>query len=235
MSVQTLSDIKLPIGKDEKELVKLAEKKCGGKVGYFAIKKKSLDARDKNNIRYIYTIECADKPQPQEKPTFAKLPAQKQPKSTVLVVGSGPAGLFCAIRLLDHGITPIVIERGGSVEEREEKINAFFTTRFLDTQTNIQFGEGGAGTFSDGKLNTQTHSPLNKEVLKIFVRFGAPQEILYLSKPHIGSDNLKTVVKNMREYIRAQGGKVLFNTRLDDLTFRDGMVTEATKIGRAHV
>ena len=228
MRLLTISDIKLPVTADEKQLLSIARKKLGTNPAHFVIKKKSLDARDKNNIRYIYTIECADKPQPQEKPTFAKLPTQKQPKSTVLVVGSGPAGLFCAIRLLDHGITPVVIERGGSVEEREEKINAFFTTRFLDTQTNIQFGEGGAGTFSDGKLNTQTHSPLNKEVLKIFVRFGAPQEILYLSKPHIGSDNLKTVVKNMREYIRAQGGKVLFNTRLDDLTFRDGMVTEAT-------
>ena len=226
MRLLTISDIKLPISADEKQLLNIARKKLGANPAYFAIKKKSLDARDKNNIRYIYTIECADAPLPKDEP-LAKLPAQKKPKERVLIVGSGPAGLFCAIRCIDRGIKPILIERGGSVEEREAKINAFFTTRLLDTQTNIQFGEGGAGTFSDGKLNTQTHSPLNKEVLKTFVRFGAPEEILYLSKPHIGSDNLKKVVKNMREYIQKQGGEVLFNTRLEDIIVQDGTLTHA--------
>ena len=227
MRLLTISDIKLPVGADEKQLISIARKKLGTNPAYFAIKKKSLDARDKNNIRYIYTIECADKPQPQQASPFAILPTAKQPKERALIVGSGPAGLFCAVRLIDHGIRPILIERGGSVEEREAKINAFFTTRFLDTQTNIQFGEGGAGTFSDGKLNTQTHSPLNKEVLSTFVRFGAPEEILYLSKPHIGSDNLKKVVKNMREYILANGGEVHFNTRLEDVVIQDGKLTHA--------
>ena len=98
MRLLTISDIKLPVTADEKQLLSIARKKLGTNPAHFVIKKKSLDARDKNNIRYIYTIECADKPQPQEKPTFAKLPTQKQPKSTVLVVGSGPAGLFCALR-----------------------------------------------------------------------------------------------------------------------------------------
>ena len=226
MSLRTLSDIKLPIDKGEKDLIKLAEKKLGAKVGYFTIKKKSLDARDKNNLRYVYTIEF-DKTAPQKtEKTFERLPEWKKPKKPVLVVGSGPAGLFCAIRLLDHGITPIVIERGGSVEEREAKINRFVTLKTLDTDTNIQFGEGGAGTFSDGKLNTQTHSPLNREVLELFVRFGAPKEILWLAKPHIGSDHLKTVVKNMREYIRARGGEVLFNTRMEDISVKNGRVEE---------
>ena len=227
MRLLTISDIKLPVGADEKQLFSIARKKLGANPAHFIIKKKSLDARDKNNIRYIYTIECADRPQAQEKEPLAKLPHEKQPKEKVLVVGSGPAGLFCAIRLLDHGIQPIVIERGGCVEERERKINAFFTTKLLDTQTNIQFGEGGAGTFSDGKLNTQTHSIFNKEVLSTFVRFGAPEEILYLSKPHIGSDNLKQVVKNMRKYIIAQGGEVYFNTRLEDIVIQDGKLTHA--------
>ena len=227
MRLLTISDIKLPVGADEKQLFSIAQKKLGARPAHLVIKKKSLDARDKGNIRYIYTIECADAPQPKTSEPLAKLPAAKQPKERVLVVGSGPAGLFCAIRLLDRGIKPIVIERGGSVEEREQKINAFFTNKLLDTQTNIQFGEGGAGTFSDGKLNTQTHSPLNKEVLSTFVRFGAPEEILYLSKPHIGSDNLKKVVKNMREYIKEQGGEVRFNTRLEDIFVQDGKLTHA--------
>ena len=227
MRLLTISDIKLPIGADEKQLYAIARKRLGANPAYFAIKKKSLDARDKGNIRYIYTIECADQPHPKSDAALAQLPTSKQPQDKVLIVGSGPAGLFCAIRLIDHGIKPILIERGGSVEEREQKINAFFTTKLLDTQTNIQFGEGGAGTFSDGKLNTQTHSPLNKEVLSTFVRFGAPEEILYLSKPHIGSDNLKKVVKNMREYILEQGGEVHFNTRLEDIIIQDGKLTHA--------
>ena len=227
MDLITISDIKLPVGKDEKELVRIAEKRLGGKAAYFAIKKKSLDARDKGNVRWIYTIECSKKLQKAEERVLEKLPASRQPRETVLVVGSGPAGLFAAIRLLDRGITPLLIERGAPVEEREKKIQGFFDTRILDTETNIQFGEGGAGTFSDGKLNTQTHSPLNREVLELFVRFGAPKEILYLSKPHIGSDNLKTVVKNMRQYILAKGGKVYFHARLEELRMEKGRVKEA--------
>ena len=227
MGLITLSDIKLPIGKDEKELVRIAEKRLGGKARYFAIKKKSLDARDKNNVRYVYTIEFSKEAKKREERVFERLPDARQPKESVLVVGSGPAGLFAAIRLLDRGVKPLLIERGAPVDERTRKIQDFFDTRILDTETNIQFGEGGAGTFSDGKLNTQTHSPLNKEVLELFVRFGAPQEILYLSKPHIGSDNLKRVVKNMREYILSQGGRVLFYTRLDELYFENGKVRQA--------
>ncbi len=227
MRLLTLSDIKLPIGRGEEELVKIAEKKLGGKAGYFAIKKKSLDARDKNNIRYIYTVECAREKMREETRVFPKLPKNKLPKEKVLVVGSGPAGLFAAIRLLDYGITPLLVERGAPVEERERKIQRFCEEKLLDTDTNVQFGEGGAGTFSDGKLNTQTHSPLNREVLELFVRFGAPKEILYLSKPHIGSDNLKTVVKNMREYILSKGGEVRFHTRLVDLKIEEGRVKGA--------
>ena len=177
MRLHTLSDIKLPIDKGEKDLIALAERKLGGRVGYFAIKKKSLDARDKSNLRYVYAIEFGKTAPPKEERKFERLPASKLPEKPVLVVGSGPAGLFSAIRLLDHGITPIVVERGGSVEEREKQIDRFAGTRCLNTDTNIQFGEGGAGTFSDGKLNTQTHSSLNREVLELFARFGAQNRI----------------------------------------------------------
>ncbi len=228
MRSMTISDIKLPVGRGEEELVKIAEKKLGGKLGHFAIKRKSLDARDKNNLRYIYTVECADRPLQTPKLRLEKLPKEKQPSAPVLVVGSGPAGLFAALRLVERGIAPVLVERGAPVEEREEKIHRFFTERILDRETNIQFGEGGAGTFSDGKLNTQTHSPLNKEVLETFVRFGAPKEIAYLAKPHVGSDNLKKVVKAMRGYILSKGGKVLFHTRLEDFHAQDGRVTAVT-------
>ena len=227
MRLLTISDIKLPIDRAEKELVKIAEKKLGGKAGYFAIRKKSLDARDKNNIRYIYTVECSKQPMTKERVEREKLPQAKLPQERVLIVGSGPAGLFAAIRLIERGICPLLIERGAPVEEREGEINSFFSTGKLNTESNVQFGEGGAGTFSDGKLNTQTHSPLNGEVLETFARFGAPKEILYLSKPHIGSDNLKRVVRNMRQYILSQGGEVRFRTRLEDLKISDGRVTAA--------
>ncbi|MBE5747264.1 MAG: hypothetical protein E7352_03700 [Clostridiales bacterium] len=228
MALRTFSDIKLPIGHSEESLRSIAQKKLGGKLGYFAIRKKSLDARDKNNIRYIYTIECSKEEQKKQSPVFERLPSYKQPTNPVLVVGSGPAGLFCALRLLDHGIKPVLIERGAPVEEREKIIKNFFETKFLDTQTNIQFGEGGAGTFSDGKLNTQTHSALNREVLETFVRFGAPEEILYLSKPHVGSDKLKQVVKNIRAYILSQGGEVHFHTRLEDISVENGRIVSVT-------
>ena len=227
MSLRTLSDIKLSIGTSEEELVKLATKKLGKKPTYFAIKKKSLDARNKSDLKYIYTIEFSNEIPP-EKPAFQRLPKNKLPQKRVAVIGSGPAGLFCALRLIERGVAPLVIERGANVEEREKDISAFIETKTLNPQSNVQFGEGGAGTFSDGKLNTQTHSPINREVLETFVRFGAPEEILWLNKPHIGSDNLKKVVKNMREYILANGGEVGFNTRLTDIKIKNGKVERIT-------
>ncbi len=228
MRLLSLSDIKLPVDQGEEVLRALAAKKLGRSPAYFAIKKKSLDARDKSNLRYVYSIEFSDGAYVEPIPVLERLPKGKQPQKKVLVVGSGPAGLFCALRLLDRGITPLVVERGGTVTERERATQLFFTQKTLDTDTNIQFGEGGAGTFSDGKLNTQTHSPLNREVLKRFVQFGAPEEILYLQKPHIGSDKLKAVVQNMRAYILANGGEVRFHTRLEDVAIQEGAVRSAT-------
>jgi uncharacterized FAD-dependent dehydrogenase len=228
MQIITLSDIKLPLGKGEDALIALAQKKLGKKPAYFRIRKKSLDARDKENIKYIYSIEFSSTPQPTIQPEIERLPKSKLPTSPVLVVGGGPAGLFCALQLLKRGVAPILIERGAPVEERERIIQTFCDAKKLDTETNVQFGEGGAGTFSDGKLNTQTHSPLNEEVLKTFVQFGAPEEILWLNKPHIGSDNLKTVVKNMRTYLLQNGAQVLFYTRLDDIVLQGNKVVGAT-------
>lgn len=228
MRIITLSDIKLSLDQKESELFTIAQKKLKTKPQYFEIKKKSLDARDKNNIRYVYTIAfSAEKQVPTER-EFERLSQEKQPIDPVVVVGSGPAGLFAAIRLLDHGIVPMVVERGAPVEERAQDTRRFFETKILDVQSNVQFGEGGAGTFSDGKLNTQTHSPLQREVLEIFVRFGAPKEILWLQKPHIGSDNLVRVVRNMRQYILERGGQVRFHTRLMDVEIENGRLKSVT-------
>lgn len=227
MRILTLSDIKLSITSSESELIKIAEKKLGGKAKYFAIKKKSLDARDKGNIKFVYTIECSKECVVQEQEELERLSAHKIPQKPVLVVGSGPAGLFCALRLIERGIAPIVIERGAPVDERERDTQSFFKGGNLNTESNVQFGEGGAGTFSDGKLNTQTHGIWNKEVFKKFVFFGAPKEIEWLQKAHIGSDNLVKVVKNMREYIINHGGQVRFHTRLQDLKIQNGELKSA--------
>lgn len=222
-----LNDIKLFPGQPESELARIAGKKCRLSSPCVRILKKSLDARDKNNIRFVYSIEVSDRPERPEKRQLSRLPASRRPENPVLVVGSGPAGLFCAIRLLDRGVPVTLIERGPCVEERARKIAAFSTGGGLDPEGNVQFGEGGAGTFSDGKLNTGTHGGFNKEVLETFASFGAPEEILWLNKPHIGSDNLKKVVVRMREYIENHGGRVVFNAKLTDVVPRDGKIDAA--------
>ena len=209
----------------EQELQNAIQKKSPKSARFSKITRKSLDARDKGNIRYNYTVAYSKHPFTDTE-EIERLPKEKLPQHPVVVVGSGPAGLFCALRLIERGILPIVIERGAPVDEREKAIQTFAEQRILNENTNVQFGEGGAGTFSDGKLNTQTHSPLHSKVLKTFVDFGAPEEILCLNKPHIGSDNLKKVVKNMREHILNAGGKVYFHTRLENVKTSRGGVQE---------
>ena len=226
MSLRTITDIKLPLGTPESKLFELAQKKLGRKPRYFRIVKKSLDARNKNDVRFVYTIAFSAEAYEEQGQVLESLPKEKQPQNPVVVVGSGPAGLFCALRLLARGITPIVVERGQAVEDREKSIQQFIRVGALNDNTNVQFGEGGAGTFSDGKLNTQTHNELQKDVFKAFVEYGAPEEILWLNKPHIGSDNLKKVVKNMRQEILRRGGQVCFETRLDDISLENGRVKE---------
>ena len=222
-----LNDIKLFPGQPESELARIAGKKCRLSSPCVRILKKSLDARDKDNIRFVYSIEVSDRPERPEKRQLSRLPASRRPENPVLVVGSGPAGLFCAIRLLDRGVPVTLIERGPCVEERARKIAAFSAGGGLDPEGNVQFGEGGAGTFSDGKLNTGTHGGFNKEVLETFASFGAPEELVRLNKPHIGRDNLKKVVVRMREDIQNDGGRVAFNAKLTDVVPRDGKIGAA--------
>ena len=202
-----LDNIKLKIGESEDMLLEAARKKMRG-FKRFGIIKKSLDARDKSNIFWVYSVWVSD----EEELPCAQPEKLKNPPA-VAVIGSGPAGLFCALRLVEHGFKPIIIERGERVEDRKRSTEKFFESGKLDENSNVQFGEGGAGTFSDGKLNTQTHDNLNRDVLKLFKRFGAPEEVVYLNKPHIGSDKLYEVLKNIRAYIGECGGQYLFNTK----------------------
>ena len=206
------------------------------------ISKKSIDARNKEDVHYIYCIdlELKNKEKYANKQKYKKLEEIKENKllkleidrninkriiNTPLIIGAGPAGLFSALTLIQNGLKPIIIEQGNSVEQREKTINEFLTTGKLNEFSNVQFGEGGAGTFSDGKLTTGINSQYCKKVLQEFVNFGAPEEILYLSKPHIGTNNLVKIIKNMRIYIEKMGGQFLFNTKVVDFNIVNNTIS----------
>lgn len=221
-----ICEVKVPLElKDNKERLKqilCAELMLKEEdVTFFKILKRSLDARSKNNIHYKFNFafDVSSKKEKhikelkkvslynEEKEDIKKVQKQK----TALVVGSGPAGLFSALTLLKSGINVILLERGECIEERVKTVDKLLESGVFNKKSNIQFGEGGAGTFSDGKLNTGINSPLIDRVLYTFYENGAPEEILYDAKPHIGTDKLREVVVNMREKIKSLGGKVLFN------------------------
>ncbi len=202
------------------------------------IKKEAIDARDKNNILLVYevVVNVANEEKVKlssdvikwEEETY-KLPEHGSQALTnnIVIVGAGPAGLFAAYILTEAGFKPIIIERGKKVEERVKDVETFWQRRMLNPESNVQFGEGGAGTFSDGKLNTliKDKRHLGQKVLDIFVACGAPEEISYKHNPHIGTDNLRQVVKNMREEIKNKGGKFLYETKLTNLFFKGDKIT----------
>ena len=199
------------------------------------ILKKSVDARKKEQLSFVYQldIECDNEKKivsrykkndvslKEKKTIFREINDNIPPenKGQTVIAGFGPAGIFAAYELAKSGYKPIVIERGLDVENRKKTVEKFWNTGELDTECNVSFGEGGAGTFSDGKLNTMVKDKFgyNRKVLETFVRFGAPKEILYLQKPHIGTDKLADVVKNMRLEIEKLGGEVRFGVRLDSI------------------
>lgn len=226
----------------EENIIKAIQKKYTiNNIKRYKIHKQSLDARNKNEIYYSYEIDIEiDNEEkilkkynnnqdilktPNEEYHF-NITGQEKISNNIVIVGAGPAGLFTAYILAENGYKPIVIERGEDVDSRLETINKFWKENKLNENSNIQFGEGGAGTFSDGKLNTLVKDENNraKKVLETFVKFGAPEEILYSYKPHIGTDILINVVKNMREYIKKLGGKVLFNSCLTDINISNNKV-----------
>ena len=192
----------------------------------YSIYRRSIDARKKPDIYFVYSVavkgefpEISEDLQrkhgisyqqflPKPEVEYGETPLKAPP----IIVGSGPAGLFAALLLAESGYNPIILERGGSITERKAAVDKFNTEHILNPNCNIQFGAGGAGTFSDGKLVTRINDPLTNYILDTFVKFGAPEEIKYIAKPHIGTDILSVVVDKMIEHITSLGGKVIYNT-----------------------
>ena len=230
-----LDQINLPIKYSNLNIEKEICKKLNVKnldIQNYEILKLSIDARKKPNIKYIASIGVNLKNGLEEK--FENLKFEKntrlleyeQLKSNkkFVVVGFGPSGMFSALALARMGLNPIIIEQGKRVEEREQDVLEFWNNRNLNPYSNVQFGEGGAGTFSDGKLNSNINNDYCKIVINEFCSFGAPKEISYISKPHIGSDKLKSIVRNMREQIKNLGGTFLFSHKLQDICVNNGKI-----------
>ena len=218
-------NITVPLETSKEELFSIAIKKSGlhkKAVTGYKINRRSVDARRKN-VQFNYSITLFTHNDSIKKSEEIKKGTKKS-ESRPVIIGSGPAGLFCAYVLAKNGYAPIMFERGKCVDERVKAIHLLNTSAQLDCNTNIQFGEGGAGTFSDGKLTTRINSPHCEDVLDIFIQFGAPDEIQYMAKAHIGTDILRNVIKNMRNEIIRLGGEVHFESKLEDIVIKNGKV-----------
>ncbi len=236
-----ITQIKSDVSESTEKIIHKAIKKAGlsqADIVRSEVYKTSLDARKHNDIHFVNSVyvELSDKEKEQkicdncsfcqyisndfEEPVICR----GKYKGKIAIVGFGPAGLFCALLLSMKGYRPLIFERGGSVDERTASVKKFWSEGVLDTDSNVQFGEGGAGTFSDGKLTTRIKDPFCRYVLKSLVEFGAPPEILTKAKPHIGTDKLREVIKAIRQYIIENGGKIYFNTTVTDFDVSFGKI-----------
>ena len=236
-----LTGLKLPLDFKKEDLRRVAAQKIRlpeSAVVTATLAKKSVDARRKDQVHFVCAVEAEidgneekilarrrDSSVQKAQPYRYDLPRGEKLSQRPVVVGFGPAGMFAALLLAQCGQNPIVLERGMPVEERERSVTRLWKDRVLDPESNVQFGEGGAGTFSDGKLTTGTGDGRIRKVLEELVRSGAPEEILYEAKPHIGTDKLPGVVRSIRERVIALGGEVRFSTKAAGFLLREGKLT----------
>ena len=238
-----INNIKLPINASSQEAFSVAARRLSkARVPThgvrYSIYRRSVDARKKNDIKFVYSVSAfgdfgrldRERLKSNDMSVFLENKeinvevGDKPLKNPPIIVGSGPAGLFAALLLAKHGYRPIILERGGSVAERQRAIERLNREHILDMDTNIQFGAGGAGTFSDGKLVTRINDPLTSYVLERFVEFGAGENIRYIAKPHVGTDVLSRVVDNMLTRIADLGGRIEYNTKFIRPVTHDGRV-----------
>ena len=227
--------ISMPLSHTPEALADAAAKRCGAPVTDLRILRRSVDARKKTDVHFVYHVQVTltHRPRhfsdtvtpaaPEHTETIAPWNAHEQP----LVAGAGPAGLFAALTLAKAGAKPLIVERGQPVEQRSRDVAAFFAGGDLDPASNIQFGEGGAGAFSDGKLTSGISDPRALTVLRTLVQAGAPEEILWEARPHIGTDRLPAAVAGLRREIERLGGRFLYGTRLVSLILREGRAAGA--------
>lgn len=237
-----LTNLPLNLGEEKLDLARPLSHALGGKPSDYSgvvLERRSLDARHKGAIRFLVALGFDTSRDlgkvellaglklevvPPPSPYFVD-PVPRRPR--VVIVGSGPAGTFCALRLLDYGIEPIMLERGPAMSERVQSINALWQKGILNPEANSQFGEGGAGTFSDGKLTTRIGHPATRYVLETFVRYGANPRILYLSKPHVGTDVIRKCSVLIRKDAEARGVTYRWKAKLADICFENGAVRAA--------
>lgn len=224
-----INQIKLKPGESLDNIPLKIQKKTGANVKDWVIRRESIDARRKDNIHLVYTVDfkCDKELKLPAAPDVAYVPVQSGDIPMAhrpVVVGFGPCGIFAAMILAQKGYRPIVLERGRAMEQRVKDVEHFWETGELDEVSNVQFGEGGAGTFSDGKLTTGIKDPRIKYVLQTFADAGADSKILYKQKPHIGTDVLRDVVVNIRKRIIELGGEVRFESRVTDFIIENGQI-----------
>ncbi|MBQ7500504.1 MAG: hypothetical protein IJT91_06385 [Clostridia bacterium] len=239
MDEYIIGNISLPYTEPEefaRERAVSAASAAGAAPENIRLYRKSVDARKKNDIRFVYSYIFGSVKSPDATYRDIRACADRAPEPVIgtersdhppLICGFGPAGMFAALTLAENGYAPVVAERGSDIERRTEKIRLFSEKGILDTESNVQFGAGGAGMFSDGKLVTRINDPYCRYVLETFCRFGAPREILTDAKPHIGSDVLGSIIKNIAAEIISKGGKIYFDTRLEKLNYSGGKAVSA--------
>jgi hypothetical protein len=206
------NNIEIPIDSDLEEKLQWLMPEHGP----YRILRQSVDARRSHSPHFVYSVEVAEKGMALSNPQF-DLEKISLPKEKPIIVGSGPAGLFAALRFVERGVPCILLERGAEATERMKGINQFWRYGKLDPRNNVCFGEGGAGLYSDGKLITRIKSPHIPYVLNRLVKFGAPEEIQWLSNPHVGSDRIRRVIPKMREFLKANGCEIHFNTQVTEV------------------